>query len=138
MSIEEKNKAIHRRVYEEIWNKGNLSVVDEIIGDNYIFHPLPQHEGPEGYKEMYHDFAGAFYDFHCNIEDMIAEGDRVMVRTTITGTHKREFMGIAPTGKQISISEIAVVHIKDGKIVEEWGVIDFLGMMQQLGIIPSQ
>jgi steroid delta-isomerase-like uncharacterized protein len=138
MSIEEENKAIHRRVYEEIWNKGNLSIVDEVFVDNYIFHPLPQHKGPKGYKEMYHNFAGAFSDFHCEIEDMIAEGDKVMVRTTITGMHKREYMGIAPTGKQISVSEIAVVRIKDDKIVEEWGLIDFLGMIQQLGAIPSQ
>jgi len=138
MSIEEENKDIHRRVYEEIWNKGNLSVVDEIFDDNYIYHLLPQRRGPEWYKEMYHDFAGAFSDFHCKIEDMIAEGDRVMVRTTITGTHKREFLGIAPTDKPISVTEIAVVRVKDGKIVEEWGSPDLFSIMRQLGAIPSQ
>jgi len=138
MSTEKENKAIHRRVYEEIWNKGNLDVVDEIFDDNYIFHPLPQRRGPKWYKEMYHDLAGAFTDFHCEIEDMIAEGDRVMVRTTITGTHTREFWGVDPTGKQISVTEIAVVRIKDGKIVEEWGSPDLFSLMQQLGAIPSR
>jgi len=138
MSIEEENKTIHRRVYEKIWNKGNLDVVDEIIDDDYIYHPLPQRRGPEGYKTMYHGFAEAFFGFHCEIEDMIAEGDKVMVRTTITGTHAREFLGVAPTGKQISVTEIAVVRIEDGKIIEEWGSPDFFSMMQQLGAIPSQ
>ena len=138
MSIEEENKAIHRRVYEEIWNKGNLDVVDEIIDDDYIFHLLPQRRGPEWYKEMYHDLAGAFSDYHCEIEDMIAESDKVMVRTTITGKHTRELMGVAPTDKQISVTEIAVVRIKDGKIVEEWGSVDRFELMQQLGAIPSQ
>jgi steroid delta-isomerase-like uncharacterized protein len=137
MSIEEENKAIHRRVYEEIWNKGNLDVVDELFDDNYIYHLIPQPRGPEFYKAMYQDFAGAFSDFHCEIEDMIAEGDKVMVRTTITGTHAQEFLGVTPTGKHISVTEIAVVRIKDGKIVEEWGSPDFFSMMQQLGVIPS-
>jgi steroid delta-isomerase-like uncharacterized protein len=138
MPIEQENKAIHRRVYEEIWNKGNLNLVDEIFDDNYIYHPLPQRRGPEWYKEMYHDFAGAFSDFHCRIEDMIAEGDKVMVRTTITGTHKRKFLGISPTGKSISVTEIAVVRIKDSKIVEEWGSPDLFSIMQQLDVFPSQ
>jgi steroid delta-isomerase-like uncharacterized protein len=136
MSVEEENKAIHRRVYEEIWNKGNLSVADEVISSDYIYHPLPEHRGPEWYKEIYHDFARAFADFHCKIEDMIAEGDKVMVRTTITGTHAREFWGVAPTGKQISVTEVAVVRIKGGKIVEEWGGPDMLNLMQQLGVFP--
>ena len=138
MSIEEENKAIYRRVYEEIWNKGNLDVVDEIFNDNYIYHFLPQHKGPEGYKTMYHGLAGAFSGFHCEIEDMIAESDKVMVRTTITGKHTREFMGVAPTDKQISVTEIAVIRLEDGKIVEEWGSPDLFSMMQQIGAIPSQ
>lgn len=69
---------------------------------------------------------------------MIAEGDKVMIRTTITGTHTGEYWGIAPTGKQISITEMACVRIKDGKIVEEWGVPDMFNLMQQIGAIPSQ
>jgi steroid delta-isomerase-like uncharacterized protein len=115
-----------------------LDVVDELFDDDYIYHLIPQPRGPEFYKAMYQDFAGAFTDFHCNIEDMIAEGDRVMVRTTITGAHAKEFLGVAPVGKQISVTEIAVVRINGGKIVEEWGSPDFFSMMQQLGAIPSQ
>jgi steroid delta-isomerase-like uncharacterized protein len=137
MTIEE-NKALHKRIYEEIWNKGNLSVADEVFADSYIYHPFPQRRGPEWYKEMYHDFAEAFDDFHCKIEDMIAEGDKVMVRNTITGTHVREFWGVAPTGKQISITEIAIIRIEGGKVVEEWGFPDMFSLMQQLGAIPSQ
>jgi len=138
MSIEEENKAIHRRVYEEVWNKGNLDVVDEIFDDNYIYHLLPQRRGPDWYKDMYHGLAGAFSDFHCKIEDMVAEGDRVVVRTTITGRHTREYLGVAPTDKEISVTEIAIVRIKDHKIVEEWGSPDLFSMMHQLGAIPSQ
>ena len=133
MSIEE-NKKIHRRVYEEVWNKGNLDVVDEIFDDNYIYRLIPQPRVTEFYKAMYDDFAGAFTDFHCEIEDIIAGGDKVMVRTTITGKHIREFWGVAPTGKQISVTEIAVVLIKGSKIVEEWDSPDMFNMMQQLGL----
>jgi steroid delta-isomerase-like uncharacterized protein len=136
MSIEEENKAIHRRVYEEIWNKGNLDVVEEIIDDDYIYHPLPQRRGPEGYKTMYHGFAEAFTDFHCNIEDMVAEGNKVARRITSTGTFKGELMGIAPTGRQVTHTEAIFYSFEGGKAVEAWNYSDQLTMFQQLGVNP--
>lgn len=140
MSIEEENKAIHRRVYEEIWNKGNLALIDELIADEYMFHRAgaPKGKGPEWYKGAYHFLLSAFPDIHCIIEDMIAEGDKVMTRTTLTATHKGDYMGVDPTGKKISVTEIDVVRFIDGKLVDEWGGIDRFELMQQLGAIPTQ
>lgn len=139
MSTEE-NKALVRRVWEEIWNNGNLELVDEVIANEYVFHRrgTPEIKGPDWYKGAYHFLINAFPDFHCTIEDMIAEGDKVMVRTTVQGTHKGEYMGIAPTGRQFSVTEIDVARIKDGKLVEEWGGMDRLDLLQQLEAIPSQ
>ena len=81
-------------------------------------------------------FFTAFPDMHVTIEDQIAEGDKVASRLTVSGTHKGDFMGMAPTGKQMMITGIDIVHIKDGKAVERWGNLDDLGLMQQLGAIP--
>lgn len=138
MGVEE-NKAIQRRVYEEIWNKGNLAVVDEIIADDFVFHRTgtPRLRGPEWYKGAYHFLKDAFPDLHITIEDMIAEGDRVTTRSTWRGTHKGEYMGIAPTGKQFTVTEIAIDRYKEGKIIEGWGGVDRLDLMQQLGAVPT-
>ena len=77
-------------------------------------------------------------DLHCNIEDIIAEGVKVVSRVTVRGTHKGDYMGIAPTSRQFSVTEIAIIRIKDGKLVEGWGGMDRLDLLQQLGAIPSQ
>jgi len=138
MSVEE-NKAILRRMYEEIHNKGNLAAADEFVASEFVDHNPPGPgvpPGPEGVKQGLGMFRAAFSDFHATIEDMIAEGDKVVARLTITGTHKGEFMGIAPTGKQVTVGVIDIVRIAGGKMVERWGQEDMLGMMQQLGIVP--
>lgn len=79
----------------------------------------------------------AFPDLHVTVEDMVAEGDKVVARVTMSGTHKGEFMGIAPTGKQITVGIIEILRIAGGKVVEHWNVVDSLGMMQQLGAVPA-
>jgi steroid delta-isomerase-like uncharacterized protein len=138
MSVAE-NKAILRRLYEEIHNKGNMAVADELIAADFVNHNVPSPEippGPEGVKQIFTMFRHAFPDFNVTVEDMVAEGDKVVARLTVRGTHKGEFMGIAPTGKQITISVIDIARIASGKIVERWGAEDNLGMMQQLGVVP--
>ena len=140
MSAED-NKAMHRRVYEEIWNQKNPALIDEVISDDYIYHlpasvPVNDPRGPEGYKDIFHLFINAFPDVNLHIEDMIAEGDLVTVRSTCSGTHRGDYMGSAPTGKQFSVMEMAIVRYKDGKIVEEWGGLERLDLIQQLGISP--
>jgi steroid delta-isomerase-like uncharacterized protein len=137
MSIEE-NKAIIRRIVEEAYNKGNLAVVDGITASNYLFHrPGMEVKGREGYKQQI--IAGirtTFPDLHFAINDMFAEEDKVAARYTMTATHKGEFMGIPPTGKKVTVTGISIVHFTGGKQVESWGIMDDLGMMQQMGVVP--
>ncbi len=137
MSLEE-NKAIELRFFEEVVNKGNLAVIDELVAANFVDRcALPGVEPDrEGYKQFFAMAHSAFPDFHSTLEDMIAEGDKVVQRFTARGTHKGEWMGIAPTGKQIEIGGIAIHRLAGGKIVEDWASMDMLGAMQQLGVIP--
>jgi steroid delta-isomerase-like uncharacterized protein len=137
MSTEE-NKAKQRRVWEEAFNKGNMSVADETIAANYAYHGLMGMEakGPEGFKQMVTMFRTAFPDLHVAVEDMIAEGEKVVSYYTMTGTHKGELMGIAPTGKKVKFQGIVIVRWVGGKEVEAKGVDDMLAMMQQLGAVP--
>ncbi len=136
MSTEE-NKALVRRFYEEI-DKGNLASMDEIVAEDYINHnppPFPGPPGREGLKTAFKIFWDATPGYH-KIEDMIAEGDKVVTRLTAYGTHVSEMFGIPPTGNQLTMTAIAIHRLTDGKIVEHWSEKDNLGFMQQLGILP--
>ena len=139
MSTEE-NKALVRRVYEEAINRGNMAVVDELNSPNYVAHdpgfPQPV-RGPEGLKQYFMVFRSAFPDVHITIEDMIAEGDTIAVRQTSRGTHQGDLMGMPPTGKQVTVTGIAIHKIANGKFVESWINADNLGLLQQLGVIPA-
>ena len=134
MSTEE-NKAVVRRIFEEVWNKGNLAVAGELMAD--VLHYAGQDfKGPENLKQMVTMTRTAFPDGHTEIEDMVAEGDKVVCRLTFTGTHNGEYMGIAPTGKQVTMTGISISRFEGGKEVEAWVNLDDLGMMQQMGIAP--
>ena len=138
----EENKALMHRFYEEISN-GNLAVVDELIAADVVEHSpfVPgQAPGRQGTKELFTMIRAAFPDLRITVEDMVAEGDKVATRGTMSGTHKGEFMGIAPTGKQVTVGMIEILRIAGGKMVEHWHVVDSLGMMQQLGAVlePGQ
>ena len=137
--MSEENKAVVRRFLEEVFNNGNLAVIDELIAPGFVEHPSQpgQQPGPEGAKQAIGMFRAAFPDLRVTIDDMIAEGDRVVVRTTFTGTHQGDMMGIPPTGKQVSLSAISIERISGGKFVERREQADMMGMMQQLGVVPS-
>jgi predicted ester cyclase len=120
---EEENKASFRRYIEEVWNQSNLELVDEIF-DRYISHqpdgPTLQ-RGPEDVKRFVSEFRQGFPDFRISIDDQIAEGDKVVVRATIRGTHQREFRGMAPTAKEIEERGFSVFRFsEEGKVVESW------------------
>jgi steroid delta-isomerase-like uncharacterized protein len=136
---EEENKAIFRRYVEEVGNEGNLALADDIF-DRYHAHQsdgsVPE-RGPEDVKRFTGEFRSAFPDFHSDIEDMVAEGDKVATRWRMRGTHQGEFRGIAPTGKQVEVTGIGIFRFSAGKVVESWDNFDQLGMMQQLGVIPA-
>jgi steroid delta-isomerase-like uncharacterized protein len=138
MSLEE-NKALFRRFIEEVENAKNADAVDHFFAADYLDHNPPPFGEPgiEGFKQALEMFFAAFPDLHVEVEDLIAEGDRVVGRMRTTGTHQGDLMGIPPTGKQIDLAEIHIVRLSGGKVVEHWGMEDNMSMMQQLGVIPE-
>ena len=135
MSTEE-NKAIAHRWNDEVWSKGSLAAMDELLATDFAFNYPAPGVAPdrEGYKQTMTMWRAPFADIHSTTEDIVAEGDKVAIRWTWRGTHKGEYMGVAPTGKQATITGISILRIVGGKIVEEWGEMDNLGMMGQLGV----
>jgi predicted ester cyclase len=100
--------------------------------------PMPTDKtGAELLKEVFTTLLRAYPDLHITIEDMIEEGDKVVMRDTVTGTHRGELMGIAPTGRSVSYNEIFIARFEGGRIAETWGVVDVLSQMRQLGVLPS-
>ena len=133
----EENKAIVRRWYEA---GSDDEVTDEIVAPGYICHvpPYPDIRGPEGAKEFDARSLAILPDLREEIEDMIAEGDKVAVRWTLSGTHEGESrLGVAPTGRRISITGTSIMRFEGGKIAEQWSVFDLMGMMQQMGAMPA-
>ena len=130
MSLEE-NKAIVRR-FIEAYNKQNLDLFNDLVAPDYVDHT--HHErGPENLKQRMKIGFKAFPDWHETIEDIIAEGDKVWVRPTYTGTHKGEFGGITPTGKKITAKNVDIYRIVNGKFVEYWSVTDDLNILKPMG-----
>jgi len=124
---------------EELFSAGHLPIADELIAEDYVEHsPLPgQEPGLGGLKHALKRFWVAFPDFHLSIEDLIAEGDRVVTKKTMTGTHTGEFNGITPTGRRVELQYVDILRLRDGQITEHWLSMDQLSFMQQLGVIPS-
>lgn len=128
-----------RSTTEDIWRTGDVTLIDTHMAPNYVLHKPPTGFPPnrEGLKAILTTMHSAFPDLKMTVEDVIAEGDKVMQRRVYQGTHKGELFGIPATGKSVSVSQITVSRVADGKFVEEWAETDFLGMLQQLGAIPS-
>lgn len=136
MSAED-NKALARRANTEGLNQKNLEIIDELCTPEFVFHNGSiTIQGLDAYKQFLAMFFTAFPDAHFTIEDIVAEGDTVVVRRTVRGTHKGELMVIPPTGKQITMTEIALLRVANGRFVEAWSNSDDLGLLQQLGVIP--
>jgi len=139
MSVEDKNKAASRRGIEEVWNKGNLAIVDENTAPNYVCHSTPEIKGTEGLKQFATTMRTAFPDYHLTIDHMVAEGDMVATFLTIEGTFKGEVAGMTPTGKKMKVPSVVLNRYVGGKVVEAWTYNDMLSWYQQLGIpIPAQ
>jgi len=138
----EQNKTIVRRYYLEVFDKGNLALANEIIDARYINHgtdapPGGWPRGPEGTRAIVTTYRGAFPDLRYTIEDQSAEGDKVVTRWTAHGTNTGSLMGMPPTNKPAVVTGISIEQIANGKITETWINFDALGMMQQLGVIPT-
>jgi steroid delta-isomerase-like uncharacterized protein len=138
MSIED-NKAVARRFYDEVLNQRKVELLDELAVEDYVEHdPFPgQGNGLADLKARVAGFHHAFDPLTFTIQDVIAEGDRVVVRWTNSGTDTGGFMGIPPTGKEFGISGIDIHAIRGGRLAEHWHVVDLLAQMQQLGLIPQ-
>jgi predicted ester cyclase len=139
MSTED-NKALIRRFYEEVFNKRNLAALDDFYSPDHIDHTLPPGlpVGPEGTKQAIVTMLSGFPDLRITIEDMIAEGDKVVTRFTTHGTQQGALGSVPPTGKRVAVSTIEITRIVGGKIVEDWGLDDRLSMLQQLGLVPAR
>ena len=132
-------KAMARRLYEDGFNKGNVAVLDELVAEAALDHQAPPGipPGREGLKQLITLMRSAFPDLTFLIEDVIAEGDKVVVRSLMRGTHQGMFMGIPPSGNPVQITGIDVIRVAEGRFVEHWGNQDDLGMMQQIGAVPA-
>lgn len=139
MGVEE-NKAVVER-FAQVWSAGNLQIVDELAAPDLVvsYAGFPEEiHGPEAYKQFLNqEWYSAFPDVTTSVEDLIVDGDRVATRWICRGTHQGEFGGIPPTGKPFELNGMTVCRVANGKVVEERGIGDSLGMMQQLGVIPQ-
>jgi steroid delta-isomerase-like uncharacterized protein len=134
------NKATLRR-FDEVINTGDAELISKTIDEVFepdvlIRTPLPiQATGAQAIKEVFATLRRAYPDLHITVEDLIEEGDRVVSRNTVTGTHQGEYMGLPPTGKSVTYNEIFICRFVNGRIAETWGVVDVLSQMKQLGVI---
>ena len=138
MSVEE-TRAVVDRFWDEVWNKRNFAIGDKLLTDDVVinnFNVISQ--GREAQRQSTPPFFSGFPDLTVNIEFTITEEDKVAVRWTAKGIHNDEFQGIPPTGKPINIAVVAIYRVDGGKIIEGWSQPDALGLMQQIGVIPSQ
>jgi steroid delta-isomerase-like uncharacterized protein len=139
MSTEE-NKAIVRRVNDEVWSEGHLDVIDELIADDFVATVVgapEQIRGPQGFREFVGLYRQAFPDLRITVDEQFAEGETVVTRWTATGTNEGELMGMPATGKQATTAGININRISGGKLVEGWGLFDQLGLLQQIGAVPT-
>lgn len=138
--MSEENKALVRRWFEEVWNKGRSEAIEEMFAADGIAHGLSDDseklmQGPDDFKPFHAAFRGAFPDVDIIVEDLIAEGDKVAARCSVRGKHSGDHLGVAASNAPVEFTGIAIVRIKDGKIVEAWNNFDFLRMNKQIGVI---
>jgi steroid delta-isomerase-like uncharacterized protein len=139
--MSEANKALCRKYIEEVWNNRNLAAIDEYFAANYIDHDPSSPDfgkGPESVRKRVSHYLTAFPDLRFTIDDLIAEGDRCVIRWTVRATHRGELRGIAATGKQVTIAGTTTIRIANGKFIEAYANWDALGLMQQLGAVQRQ
>jgi steroid delta-isomerase-like uncharacterized protein len=134
----EAHKALARRVFEEVLNGRNLDLLDEVVTPDYVEHnPLPgQRTGIDGIRDRYTMVLTAF-DPQFTVEDLVAEGDKVVLRWSQAGTHVGQFLGMPPTGRSYRTSGIEIWRVENGKLTEHWDVVDVFGQLQQLGLLPQ-
>jgi steroid delta-isomerase-like uncharacterized protein len=135
----EANKTVARRYFEEVRNRGDLGAIDDLFAPGFVLRVggLPDVRGSDGLRQSYGAFRAALPDLRFTVEDVIAEGDRVVVRWSARGTHQGPLLGVAATGRPVAITGIDVFRIDGGKIAEGWSNFDQLGLLRQVGAVPA-
>lgn len=139
--MSDQNKDLAHRFYEEVFNAGAVDRVQDFCAEEFVNHeegPPGAPEGLEGVKFFVQSFHDGFSDVHASIEELLADGDRIVARVRFTGTHDGDFMGIPASGKKIDMETIDIVRVADGKAAEHWGVTDNMKLMQQIGAVPEE
>lgn len=137
--MSERNKAVERRLLDEVYSQGNIAVIDELVAGDFIGHGTAADGGDLGrddYRQFVVELRSAFPDLQMMVEDQIAEGDKVVTRFRACGTHAGTFQGISPTWKRGEMSGTVIDRVADGKIIECWSNTNELGLLQQLGAMP--
>jgi predicted ester cyclase len=140
LTIQEKNKALVREITDQIWNQRKLERIPEFYSPEYVadYRPYaPERKGHDAIREMVERAHSSFPDYHEEVQQLVAEGDYVVVRLTTSGTQKGKWGPVPPTGKRIEFEEIAILKIADGKVVWQRGVVDNLSVLRQLGVVPT-
>jgi predicted ester cyclase len=128
------NKALVRRFYKEVYVDWNMALVDEVVSPRFTSHDWPEGStGPQAFRDYYAAIRAAVPDARYEVDDMLADGDRVAVRWRLLGTHEGDFGGIAPTGRPITLRGIAIYRVADGKLMERWVVSDLHGLLAEIG-----
>lgn len=135
MSTTEENKAAVRGCFENA-SQGNFDALPAIVSPDYVLHP-EEIRGVEGLQEMVERYRSAIADLHVTIEHQFTEGDHVATRYTIGGRHDGELMGAAPTGQEVEFSGITISRCRDGKVLEEWELVDTVSLLRQVGALPE-
>lgn len=138
--MSEQNKALMNRWFEEVWNQGNDNTIDELLAPDATIHGLVDAsgapvQGAEAFREFHRQFRGAFPDLTVNVDDCFSEGDKVVARCSVRGSHTGDELGFAATSAPIEFEGIAIARFANGKIVEAWNQFDFLTMNRQLGVL---
>lgn len=138
-TTEADQKKVVQRISTEVYGGGNLDLIDDYFAEDFVSHNPVAGEihGPEEYKEFVSMFRAAFPDMEVSIEDQLSEGEKVVERHTVRGTHEGELLGIEPTGKEIAVEGVVIVRFEDGKVAEEWAHGDMMGLLEQLGVVEA-
>jgi predicted ester cyclase len=134
------NKKTIRTFIEEFQGRRNLGIINDYLTPEFVDHTAPPGapKSREGVTGFFSQFYAAFPDFHAIIHDQVAEGNKVVTRKTFHGTHRGEFLGIPATGREIAVDVFDILELSDGKVISHWGILDQLGLMQQLGVVPAE
>jgi steroid delta-isomerase-like uncharacterized protein len=133
-AMSNENKALVRRWFEEVWNKGRASAIDEMLAGDAVVHGLGEDMNPSEFKAFHRDYRNAFPDISLHVDDVVAEGDFVAARWSGSATHSGVGLGVPPTGKPVRLTGMVLIRVEQGKVAEGWNNFDQFGMFQQLGL----